>query len=38
MNNSKAEEETENPDFLEGENPLPLALKKVTAEVVVSHW
>ncbi|XP_074907148.1 meiosis inhibitor protein 1 isoform X2 [Buteo buteo] len=29
MNNSKAEEETENPDFLEGENPLPLVLKKL---------
>uniref|UniRef100_A0A8B9M870 Meiotic double-stranded break formation protein 1 n=1 Tax=Accipiter nisus TaxID=211598 RepID=A0A8B9M870_9AVES len=34
MNNAKAEEETENPDFLEGENPLPLALKKVTAEML----
>ncbi|XP_063252103.1 meiosis inhibitor protein 1 isoform X2 [Prinia subflava] len=29
MNNSKTEEETENPDFLEGENPLPLILKKL---------
>ncbi|XP_052645721.1 meiosis inhibitor protein 1-like [Harpia harpyja] len=29
MNNSKAEEESENPDFLEGENPLPLVLKKL---------
>ncbi|XP_062348218.1 meiosis inhibitor protein 1 [Cinclus cinclus] len=29
MNNSKTEEETENPDFLEGENPLPLVLKKL---------
>ncbi|NXH25260.1 MEII1 protein, partial [Myiagra hebetior] len=29
MNNSKAEEETESPDFLEGENPLPLVLKKL---------
>ncbi|NXC01071.1 MEII1 protein, partial [Orthonyx spaldingii] len=29
MNNSKSEEETENPDFLEGENPLPLVLKKL---------
>lgn len=38
MNNSKAEEETENPDFLEGENPLPLVLKKVIAEVVVNCW
>ncbi|NXK95317.1 MEII1 protein, partial [Formicarius rufipectus] len=28
MNNSKTEE-TENPDFLEGENPLPLVLKKL---------
>lgn len=34
MNNSKTEEETENPDFLEGENSLPLVLKKVIAEVV----
>lgn len=33
MNNSKTEEETENSDFLEGENPLPLVLKKVIAEV-----
>ncbi|NWX34438.1 MEII1 protein, partial [Notiomystis cincta] len=29
MNNSKTEEKTENPDFLEGENPLPLVLKKL---------
>ncbi|NXU61665.1 MEII1 protein, partial [Horornis vulcanius] len=29
MNNSKREEETENPDFLEGKNPLPLVLKKL---------
>ncbi|XP_066175893.1 meiosis inhibitor protein 1 [Sylvia atricapilla] len=29
MNNSKTEEETEKPDFLEGENPLPLVLKKL---------
>ncbi|XP_041272721.1 meiosis inhibitor protein 1 [Onychostruthus taczanowskii] len=29
MNNAKTEEETENPDFLEGENPLPLVLKKL---------
>ncbi|NXA94778.1 MEII1 protein, partial [Melanocharis versteri] len=29
MNNSKTEEEAENPDFLEGENPLPLVLKKL---------
>ncbi|NWI41086.1 MEII1 protein, partial [Picathartes gymnocephalus] len=29
MNNSKTDEETENPDFLEGENPLPLVLKKL---------
>ncbi|NWV46185.1 MEII1 protein, partial [Daphoenositta chrysoptera] len=29
MNNSKTEEETENPEFLEGENPLPLVLKKL---------
>ncbi|KAM9579791.1 meiosis inhibitor protein 1-like isoform 2-T2 [Guaruba guarouba] len=29
MNNSKLEEETENPDLLEGENPLPLVLKKL---------
>uniref|UniRef100_A0A8C3RIX8 Meiotic double-stranded break formation protein 1 n=1 Tax=Cyanoderma ruficeps TaxID=181631 RepID=A0A8C3RIX8_9PASS len=29
MNNSKTEEETENPDFLVGENPLPLVLKKL---------
>ncbi|NXV08213.1 MEII1 protein, partial [Cettia cetti] len=29
MNNSKTEEETENPDFLEGKNPLPLVLKKL---------
>ncbi|NXB71126.1 MEII1 protein, partial [Donacobius atricapilla] len=29
MNSSKTEEETENPDFLEGENPLPLILKKL---------
>ncbi|XP_009979225.1 PREDICTED: meiosis inhibitor protein 1, partial [Tauraco erythrolophus] len=28
-NNSKTEEESENPDFLEGENPLPLVLKKL---------
>ncbi|XP_071407968.1 meiosis inhibitor protein 1-like isoform X1 [Pithys albifrons albifrons] len=29
MNNSKLEEETESPDFVEGENPLPLVLKKL---------
>ncbi|NXG32549.1 MEII1 protein, partial [Dromaius novaehollandiae] len=29
MNNAKTEEESENPDFLEGENPLPLVLKKL---------
>ncbi|XP_061871181.1 meiosis inhibitor protein 1 [Colius striatus] len=29
MNDSKTEEESENPDFLEGENPLPLVLKKL---------
>ncbi|XP_008935924.1 PREDICTED: meiosis inhibitor protein 1 [Merops nubicus] len=29
MNNSKAEEESESPDVLEGENPLPLVLKKL---------
>ncbi|KAF1592462.1 Meiosis inhibitor protein 1, partial [Eudyptes moseleyi] len=29
MNNSKTAEESENPDFLEGENPLPLVLKKL---------
>ncbi|KFQ28603.1 Meiosis inhibitor protein 1, partial [Mesitornis unicolor] len=29
MNNSTTEEESENPDFLKGENPLPLALKKL---------
>ncbi|XP_030333913.1 meiosis inhibitor protein 1 isoform X2 [Strigops habroptila] len=29
MNNSKPEEESENPDLLEGENPLPLVLKKL---------
>ncbi|NXI92325.1 MEII1 protein, partial [Psophia crepitans] len=29
MNNSTTEEESENPDFLEGENPLPLVLKKL---------
>ncbi|KFV97457.1 Meiosis inhibitor protein 1, partial [Eurypyga helias] len=29
MNNSKPEEESENPDILEGENPLPLVLKKL---------
>ncbi|NWW33536.1 MEII1 protein, partial [Panurus biarmicus] len=29
MNNSKIEEETENPNFLEGENPLPLVFKKL---------
>ncbi|NXX62475.1 MEII1 protein, partial [Scopus umbretta] len=29
MNNSKTEEDSENPDFLEGENPLPLVLKKL---------
>ncbi|OWK59285.1 Meiosis inhibitor protein 1 [Lonchura striata] len=34
MNNLKTEEESENTDFLEGENPLPLVLKKVIAEVV----
>lgn len=38
MNNSKTEEEMENPDFLEGENPLPLVLKKVIGEVVVNCW
>lgn len=38
MNNSKTEEETENPNFLEGENPLPLVLKKVIAEAVVNCW
>lgn len=37
MNNSKTEEESENPEFLEGENPLPLVLKKVIAEVVVNY-
>lgn len=36
MNNSNTQEESENPDFLEGENPLPLVLKKVIAEVVVN--
>ncbi|XP_010161688.2 meiosis inhibitor protein 1, partial [Antrostomus carolinensis] len=29
MNNSKTEEESENPDILEEENPLPLVLKKL---------
>ncbi|XP_054039847.1 meiosis inhibitor protein 1 [Rissa tridactyla] len=29
MNNSKTEEESETPEFLEGENPLPLVLKKL---------
>ncbi|KFW61115.1 Meiosis inhibitor protein 1, partial [Pygoscelis adeliae] len=29
MNNSQTAEESENPDFLEGENPLPLVLKKL---------
>uniref|UniRef100_A0A8B9U5X6 Meiosis inhibitor protein 1 n=1 Tax=Anas zonorhyncha TaxID=75864 RepID=A0A8B9U5X6_9AVES len=29
MNNSRTEEESENSDFLEGENPLPLVLKKL---------
>ncbi|KFP10286.1 Meiosis inhibitor protein 1, partial [Egretta garzetta] len=29
MNNSKTEEESENPDVLQGENPLPLVLKKL---------
>ncbi|XP_065533161.1 LOW QUALITY PROTEIN: meiosis inhibitor protein 1 [Lathamus discolor] len=29
MNNLKPEEESENPDLLEGENPLPLVLKKL---------
>ncbi|XP_050770937.1 meiosis inhibitor protein 1 [Gymnogyps californianus] len=29
MNNSKTEEESENPDLLEGDNPLPLVLKKL---------
>ncbi|XP_057286998.1 meiosis inhibitor protein 1 [Pezoporus wallicus] len=29
MNNSKPEEESENPGLLEGENPLPLVLKKL---------
>lgn len=38
MNNSRTEEESENPDFLEGENPLPLVLKKVIVEVVVICW
>ncbi|XP_051492886.1 meiosis inhibitor protein 1 [Apus apus] len=28
MNNSNTEDESENPDFLEGENPLPLVLKR----------
>lgn len=36
MNNSRTEEESENSDFLEGENPLPLVLKKVI-EVVLQH-
>lgn len=36
MNNSNTEEESENPDFLEAENPLPLVLKKVIAEVIVN--
>lgn len=38
MNNSRTEEESENPDFLGGEHPLPLVLKKVIAEVVVNCW
>lgn len=38
MNNSKTEEDSENPDVLEEENPLPLVLKKVIAEVVVDGW
>ncbi|XP_053920252.1 meiosis inhibitor protein 1 isoform X2 [Cuculus canorus] len=29
MNNSNTEEESKTPDFLEGENPLPLVLKKL---------
>ncbi|KFW11873.1 Meiosis inhibitor protein 1, partial [Fulmarus glacialis] len=29
MNNSKTEQESENPDILEGEDPLPLVLKKL---------
>ncbi|XP_063178615.1 meiosis inhibitor protein 1 [Chroicocephalus ridibundus] len=29
MNNSKTQEESETPEFLEGENPLPLVLKKL---------
>ncbi|XP_064902037.1 meiosis inhibitor protein 1 isoform X4 [Columba livia] len=29
MNNSRTEEESENPDFLGGEHPLPLVLKKL---------
>lgn len=37
MNNSKPEEESENSDLLEGENPLPLILKKVIDEVVLQH-
>lgn len=37
MNNSRTEEESENSDFLEGENPLPLVLKKVIAEAVLQH-
>ncbi|KAK2512693.1 Mei1 [Columba guinea] len=35
MNNSRTEEESENPDFLGGEHPLPLVLKKVIAEVLL---
>lgn len=38
MNNAKTEEEAENPNFLEGENPLPLVLKKVIAVVVMNCW
>lgn len=37
MNNPKPEEESENSDLLEGENPLPLILKKVIDEVVLQH-
>lgn len=36
MNNSKPEEASESPDVLEGENPLPLVLKKVIAEEVAN--
>jgi len=37
MDNSKPEEESENSDLLEGENPLPLILKKVIDEVVLQR-